>query len=439
MFTYNFKQLISLGLLLVIANTACRDIAPPLPEGMMDPNMVRTPDGAIALYRGALSQTQNGLFNYIQFSGLLSDELTVPDPSGPPGGFDPRIPIVSPSLYAQLHAIRNQARQARLALTTYAPATPSSLRGELYAIEAYAEVFLAEFFCSGILLSTVEFEGDWTYSHRFTRTEVYEHAIALFDSALTLSVDSARIYHLASIGRGRALVGLEQFDEAVQSVQSVPTAFIYGLPFNSERAALDFRSSTASVADREGVNGLPFRSSNDPRSASREIGRSQSGIPQFLPRKIDAVGQGGPATPMFVVASGIEARLIEAEGALRNGEISKWAGILDTLRATAGAYLIPPVGSLPAISDDSTTLASDSLRIDVMFHERAYWLFFSGHRQGDMRRLIRQYGRDPESVYPTGFYGPKGPLLGYRYGESVVGLVPDPVKPSKDACLNRDA
>jgi starch-binding outer membrane protein, SusD/RagB family len=49
-------------------------------------------------------------------------------------------------------------------------------------------------------------------------------------------------------------------------------------------------------------------------------------------------------------------------------------------------------------------LASADLRVDVMFRERAFWLFGTGTRLGDLRRLVRQYGRGSESVFPTGTY-----------------------------------
>jgi hypothetical protein len=41
-------------------------------------------------------------------------------------------------------------------------------------------------------------------------------------------------------------------------------------------------------------------------------------------------------------------------------------------------------------------------RVDQLFRERAFTLFGRGTRTGDMRRLIRQYGRSAETVFPTG-------------------------------------
>jgi len=41
-------------------------------------------------------------------------------------------------------------------------------------------------------------------------------------------------------------------------------------------------------------------------------------------------------------------------------------------------------------------------RLDLLFREKAFWTFSRGERLGDMRRLIRQYGRTVDQVYPMG-------------------------------------
>jgi hypothetical protein len=52
---------------------------------------------------------------------------------------------------------------------------------------------------------------------------------------------------------------------------------------------------------------------------------------------------------------------------------------------------------------------------DVLFSERAFWLFMTGHRLGDLRRLVYQYGLPQNAVYPTGDYHKGG-----VYGSDVV-------------------
>ena len=44
-------------------------------------------------------------------------------------------------------------------------------------------------------------------------------------------------------------------------------------------------------------------------------------------------------------------------------------------------------------------------RVALLFQERAEWLYLTGHRQGDLRRLLRQYPQywpEQELVYPSG-------------------------------------
>ena len=78
------------------------------------------------------------------------------------------------------------------------------------------------------------------------------------------------------------------------------------------------------------------------------------------------------------------------------------ARILSGLRATVG--LVP--------LEDPGTAAG---RVTQLFRERAFWLWLTGHRLGDLRRLVRQYSRPADVVYPVGPY-PGGPL---RYGDQL--------------------
>ena len=84
-----------------------------------------------------------------------------------------------------------------------------------------------------------------------------------------------------------------------------------------------------------------------------------------------------------------------------------------------------------------------------MFRERAFWLYGTGTRLGDMRRLIRQYGRDQSTVFPVGAYSnPNAPALPEpipQYGTDVRLTLPtsraglsDP-NPNYKGCLNTSA
>jgi hypothetical protein len=62
---------------------------------------------------------------------------------------------------------------------------------------------------------------------------------------------------------------------------------------------------------------------------------------------------------------------------------------------------------------------SSAAQVDQLFKERAYWLFLTSHRLGDLRRLVTQYNRGAETVFPTGTYHKSG-----TYGTDVNSPVP---------------
>jgi hypothetical protein len=154
------------------------------------------------------------------------------------------------------------------------------------------------------------------------------------------------------------------------------------------------------VADREGGTRLNYRSARDPRVVvDSSLGATMDGVTWYFPAKFEGAGQ-----EFVPLATGVEARLIHAEAALRAGNAATWAADLNGLRADASDTKVTFPAATQSLTADSTTLASASERVDVMFRERAFWLFGTGTRLGDMRRLIRQYGRNQSTVFPTGPY-----------------------------------
>ena len=120
--------------------------------------------------------------------------------------------------------------------------------------------------------------------------------------------------------------------------------------------------------------------------------------------------------------------MIEAEAAQAAGNPGAMITALNAARAT--------VAGLAPLTDPGT----DAARVDLIFRERAFWMFSTGHRLGDMRRLIRQYGRSADTVFPIGPW-PKGG----NYGPDINIPVPqaelnNPNLPSSgETCLDRNA
>lgn len=327
-------------------------------------------------------------------------------------------------LFRNIHRARVAAENAAAAFEKANSTDPG--RGEMLALAAFSYVFLGENFCSGVPISTAAESGELQYGEPLTTAQIFEQAIVIFDRAIAASAAGSRERNLASVGKGRALLNLGRFAEAAQSVASVTTPFQVVLEYSTNSArqqngiyALSGVDRQYSVSERESPNGLAFRSMMDPRVvwARTEGVVGQDGVtPFYLQRLYES-----PAAPV-TLASGIEARLIEAEAALRANDVATFTARHTALRSSIG---LPPV---------DVSAMSPAQRADFHFQERALWLWLSAHRLGDMRRLVRQYARSIESVFPTGAY-----FKGGTYGRDV--NIPVPVSelnnPNFTGCLDR--
>jgi hypothetical protein len=102
--------------------------------------------------------------------------------------------------------------------------------------------------------------------------------------------------------------------------------------------------------------------------------------------------------------------MIEAEAAFKAGNAPGMVTKLNQARTEGG------VANLPATLTDPGT---DAARVDLVFRERAFWLFSTGHRVGDMRRLVKFYGRTVGNTFPSGDWHKGG-----QYGTDVSFPVP---------------
>ena len=298
---------------------------------------------------------------------------------------------------------------------------------EVLSLSAYAYLLFAEQFCSGVPFSTLTDAGV-DFGQPQSRAEILAIALAKFDSALTFALENENeeLANLARVGRGRVLLNQGNFAQAAAAVTAVPTSFSYVIEGsdNSTRQNNGIWNYTVnffgfSVPEREGTNGLAWRSANDPRVPwvnSGDVGFDGE-TPFFIQQKEPDIDSD------VVLASGIEARLIEAEAALQVGNSGTAFQILNTLRQSEGLGTLATPGTAAA-------------RIDALFRERAFWLYLTGHRLGDLRRLIRQYGRSESSVFPVGDYHKGG-----QYGSDVNFPVSSDERnnPNFEACLDRSA
>ena len=192
------------------------------------------------------------------------------------------------------------------------------------------------------------------------------------------------------------------------------------------------------MADQEGGNGLDYRHERGPAERGHAAGdEPRRGTPCYHPTKYALDG----SSPI-VLASGVEARLIAAEAALqatgrRRAGSPRSTRCAPTAPRTAAGSTTPAPAAWPGLAPARPIPGTPAARVDLLFRERAFWLFLTGHRQGDLRRLIRQYGRAQEEVYPIGPYPG-----GYQYGGDVTLPIPPQERvtnPLFTGCASRGA
>jgi hypothetical protein len=435
-------------LFLALATAGCGALDTENPN-IVDAANLDTPAGAAVKRLGAISQftlAKDGDYNpafipgtqisndnsdgQILLSGVLSDELVNP-------GFIPtRTEIdlrqaqptnVSVSdLYRSLHRARAATEDAAASLQAFSadPATDTGIP-ETLALAGFTYVLFAETFCSGVPVShTVN--GVIEYGDQLTTAQMLDTAVVRFQAALAQPsiVPGDPIHSLASVGLGRALLDLGDFAGAGLAVQTVLPDFVYNTEHAASPSALENTVNLAwaggnfGVDDREGGEGLDFVSAEDLRVTGDSGTGTDGSTLTWIPSKYPTLDAPIPT------ADYLEAQLIIAESDLQAGNFSGTLDILNALREGAGLA-------------DTTAPGTPDGQVDLLFRERAFWLFATGHRLGDLRRLIRQYGRPADTVFPSGLYF-KG---GLTYGDGVNLPLPtaETNNPKVSQCLDRNA
>ena len=308
---------------------------------------------------------------------------------------------------------------------------------EVLALSGFTYILLAENYCGAVPVSRQAPDGSFTFGAPETTNTLLDSAISRFNQALAVTGTplTATVRNLASVGKGRALVDKGDYAAAAAAVAAVPTTFQYNYS-HSETSARQNNgtwSLTQSVgrfgeADAEAGIGLPFASDgdlksttgpHDPRVADSLARRGSNANPKGFDGATNQMVQAKYPlrSSSIIIADGVEARLIEAEAALGAGDAAGALTILNGLRSNGALLSLRgyAAGSLPPLLLQATTAG----QVDQLFHERAYWMYLTSHRLGDLRRLIRQYGRAVNTVFPNGAY-----FKGGTYGTDVNVPVP---------------
>jgi hypothetical protein len=405
----------------------------------VNPNDVQSADGAEGVRVGAMDRWKrttggpygNGSESTWMFGGLLVDEWGTGSTFVQNDQVDKRATPADngtvTTAFRALNRVRTAVNQAIPLLIKWRPndTALNTKIAELLLARAYAEMQLASDFCNGIPLSDASaLDGTIIEGDPMTIDQVFTKAIATADSGIGLATatdtGTVNILNALKVIKARAQLGLNQVAAAGALAATVPTTFVYNHTFSTNAGTNSIWSIARSnrrylVGDSiEGnarnilvANAIPFFSAQDNRLPAKytiatvggrpDTTKSQDGL--TLSRTTDLYDE----TTSIPVASGIDARLIEAEAALAAGNVNGANGlmpILNALRGTArslGTVTTSPA-ALPALADPGTT----TLRQNLLFREWAFWTFSRGQRLGVMRRLVRYYGRASTSVYPEG-------------------------------------
>ncbi len=417
---------------------------------IINPGNVQSQAGAEAVRLGALSRFNNattGSESYIFLGGLFSDEWINGDSFIDRQQWDQRIVIPENSYllgaYRAVQRARLSAEQAVELIRKYNTAAPGWQVGEMFMVQAYVINLMAEVLCDGLVISDVV-EGREEYGNPMTTQAAFERALTLVNEGLTTvtgsTTNDVRVRNALALTKGRILANLNRQAEAATAVAGIPTTFQY-LNYQSQTTyqnqywAWNLNSRRYSVSEKEGTNGMDFVTAKDPRvpvctggdAACKAIGVTNT-VKDDLTGPFNVLMIWTARDINIPLMQGVDARMIEAEAQLKAGNAAGALATLNAARATkTGLALLTDAGTADA-------------RLAQLFRERAFWQYGRGYRQGDLRRLVRQYGKPVTAVYPTGAWHKGG-----NYGADVTTPVPQAEQNNPNIgvgvtiCMNRNA
>jgi len=395
---------------------------------------------AIGDFQVAFAGTGTGPEGLVNMTGLFTDEFSFTET------FPTRVQVdrraidqnnsTMSTIFFDVERARQSSFRAESAYKALAPADTGY--SEALSLEGYSFLMLAESYCSGVPITKLDAAGNVIPGVPLTTQQLLDSALNRFTIALSVAktTGNSRLTDLARVGTARALIFQSNANlaAAADTVAAVSPDFEY-IVFSSSNTGrqnngvfeLQWLEGRWTQANNEGKNGLPFRSANDPRTPFLDLGlgfdnqREVFGTLKYASRDASTV-----------LASYTEAQLIIAEAQLAAGNyagVGGTLGILNTLRSDAGIAALAPA----ATSQD---------QLLQLFSERAFWLYLTEHRLGDLRRLSRAapagYGLNSESVFPTGTYTGRG---GGIYGPDVNFPIPlDEIlsNPNSHGCIDRN-
>lgn len=378
----------------------------------IDTEVIESFEGAKFVYNGLILQFREYLAQEALTVARFTDELSLL-PNYPQTSLDDRMGrsttggvvnyVQSTAPFQKAQTTRVHAEQALQLLKKYGAGKSDEMQAHSYAILGFTHLMLADNYCSGIPLSTSLWGGEFTPSHGYPTDSLYERAVTIFDKGLELEVEKGSTRAMLLVGKARALNSLGKYEEASHAAMDMTpadsTSLYYGSRSTTDGGASHSSFVSSSILDTaryivknsKGVNGLIWLA-DDVASQDTRV-------------RVTTLANGAFATlvrPVYfandfylAIAQWSEAKLIEAEYYLSVNDVTGWLNAINEVRSRYKTYSGIPLA-------DTTDPGTEDSRVDLLFRERAYTNYLAGRRLGDLRRLVRQYGRSPETVFPMG-------------------------------------
>lgn len=410
------------------------------------PGQLEGPSNVSTLLAGMVGDFQEGYDEYLLYSALFTDEAILA------GTFPTRIDVdernvvqtpgnasITDDIYQEMHTSRSSADslvvrfEARLGDEEFSEVQgqleEGIVLGEYYG--AYDRMLFAEMFCQSI------FGGEDGESAPLDSDARMQEALALFQEAETDAEAAGMddVSTAARVGQARAQLWLGNHQQAAQLVPEgqVPTEFVFTAEYSANQTTQhnEFFQFSWGVIERlrwtVGDSSATSRHNEEyayydewvdqglivPTPAG--FAAEEAGIPVHLQTLYSEERTNA------LLASGWEARMIEAEAELRAGNPGPAEDIVNPLltdptvnpmgtinqsllvERTIGGVTVPSMGPFDEVDFVAGDLQGN---LQKLARARAAGLWLSGQRQGTARRFAEEFG-DPFGLglYPPGTEG----------------------------------
>ncbi|CAA9330361.1 MAG: hypothetical protein AVDCRST_MAG89-2089 [uncultured Gemmatimonadetes bacterium] len=393
-----------------VALGACDSGLDPEAPGVVAGPPRHNPAQAAELVAVAVADFECALGAYIVVGGLLGEELIDATETPDRWTYDRRdvqgddwryatSDCESLGVYWPLSTARRHADEALESLEVWtdeqmpAGANRTRLIARAAAYAGYSYVLLGEGFCSAAVGNGPEmFPADFfrLAEQRFSR------AIAAASAGSGAWVDSLR--YMALVGRARVRLNGGNLVDAAADAVLVPSGFLRNATAaaepagrqnrvfeqNSHAQAVSIGPSYRNLTVPSVYKGIQFESPDGRVVVVDSQRTAVDGTRLLEQRKYRGLDAPLP------IATWTEARLIEAEVALRQGNLVRAANLLGSVRTTAALW---SGGIGPATVENLTA---------ALIEERRRELFLEGHRLYDVRRLNLELQPATGTAYPKG-------------------------------------